>query len=259
MTGERRVASQTLVSALLTGRVDPATARRNGVDLADTYVVLAVALGEHPDEQDARVDGSVVARRKLRRVQAELAREPGERALSLLSVDGGTVLVPTTGDEGDGTLDALIDRLGEAASAPVTAAFVAAPRDRIPRAADRAHQLLDLALRLGRGPGLHRFQELACEYQLVQPGPANRHLRSLLDPLQNEPELLDTVDAYFAAQCKRESAARRLGISVSAVRRRLERITALTGLNPDTPTDLWYLRASVVTRIFDPGQVSGAL
>ncbi|WP_280334231.1 PucR family transcriptional regulator [Nocardia wallacei] len=261
MTGERRVASQTLVSALLTGRLDSIMLRRNEVELAETYLVVAVALGAHPDEHDPRLDGGVVARRKLRRVQAELAREPGPRVLALLSVDGGTARAPAAADAAaaDERLAALVDRLAQAADAPVTAAFVAAPNDRIPRAADRAHQLLDLALRLDRGPGLYRFRDLACEYQLVQPGPANRHLRSLLDPLQDEPELVDTVDAFFAAQCKRESAARRLGISVSAVRRRLDRIAALTGLDPDAPTDLWYLRASFVARMFEPGQVGSAL
>ncbi|MBF6175928.1 PucR family transcriptional regulator [Nocardia blacklockiae] len=260
MTGERRVASQTLVSALLTGRADAIARRHNDIELAEHYLVVAVALAAHPDEQDPRLDAGVVARRKLRRVQAELAREQEPRALALLSVDGGTVLVPADASgSADDRLHALIDRLSRAADAEVTAAFVPAPRARIPEAADRAHQLLDLALRLGRGPGLHRFRELACEYQLVQPGPANRHLRSLLDPLQAEPELVDTVDAFFAAQCKRESAARRLGISVSAVRRRLDRITALTGLNPDAPTDLWYLRASFVARMLEPGPAGGPL
>ncbi|WP_280389460.1 helix-turn-helix domain-containing protein, partial [Nocardia wallacei] len=197
----------------------------------------------------------------LRGALAHRARPRGPGVRALLRVSGGTALAPGGADAAaaDERLAALVDRLAQAADAPVTAAFVAAPNDRIPRAADRAHQLLDLALRLDRGPGLYRFRDLACEYQLVQPGPANRHLRSLLDPLQDEPELVDTVDAFFAAQCKRESAARRLGISVSAVRRRLDRIAALTGLDPDAPTDLWYLRASFVARMFEPGQVGSAL
>ncbi|WP_024804034.1 CdaR family transcriptional regulator [Nocardia sp. BMG51109] len=268
MSGDQRAASQTLVSALLTGRADSVLVRRRGIELARTYLVVAMALGAHPDEHDPLLDGGVVARRKLRRVQAELARERGPGVLSLLSVDGGTVLVAEPPQElvGEPSEDAapgssetrlaeLIDRLGRAAAAPVTATFVAATPERIPDAAERAHRLLDLALGLGRGPGLHRFRQLACEYQLVQPGPANRQLRSLLDPLQAEPELLDTVDAFFAAQCKRESAARILGISASAVRRRLDRIASLTGLDPDAPADLWYLRASFIARLVDSARV----
>ncbi|WP_460695640.1 helix-turn-helix domain-containing protein [Nocardia thraciensis] len=265
MTGVQRVASHTLASALLAGCADSMLVRRNGVELAAAYLVVAVALGPHPDERDPLLDAGVVARRKLRRVQAELGRGDGARVLSMLSVDGGTLLIPvhaeTEGEPAaaDGPLDDLIDRLGRAAAAPVTAAVVTAAPERIPRGAERAHELLDLALRLRRGPGVHRFRELACEYQLVQPGPANRHLRGLLEPLREEPELLETVEAFFAAQCKRESAARRLGISVGAVRRRLDRIAALTGLQPDAPVDQWYLRASFIARIADPGSADLAL
>ncbi|WP_280267099.1 PucR family transcriptional regulator [Nocardia wallacei] len=261
MTRADRVESHTLVSALLAGRADSVMVRRNGIELAATYLVVAVALGPHPDEHDPRLDAGVVARRKLRRVQAELACEGGARVLSMLSVDGGTLLIPVraAGDEADAALDDLIDRIGRAAAAPMTAAVVSAARDDVPRAAERAHELLDLALRLGRGTGLHRFRELACEYQLVQPGPGNRQLRALLDPLRDEPELLDTVEAYFAAQCKRESAARRLGISVGALRRRLDRIATLTGLRPDAPADQWYLRASYIARIVDPRSPDPAL
>uniref|UniRef100_UPI002457DA0D hypothetical protein n=1 Tax=Nocardia wallacei TaxID=480035 RepID=UPI002457DA0D len=130
MTGERRVASQTLVSALLTGRLDSIMLRRNEVELAETYLVVAVALGAHPDEHDPRLDGGVVARRKLRRVQAELAREPGPRVLALLSVDGGTALVPAAADAAaaQAPQGAHQDPEAQAPVAPVTPAGGAPPR-----------------------------------------------------------------------------------------------------------------------------------
>ncbi|MFI6773107.1 helix-turn-helix domain-containing protein [Nocardia sp. NPDC050412] len=251
MTGDRRVAAQTLASALLAGKADPTMAHRCGAELSSSYFVIAVALGPHPDENDARLDSRVVARRKLRRVQAELATTGECRVLSLLSVDGGTILVPTEfAAITEEWLVDLVARLMRAAAAPVTATFTASPRGRIPPAADRVHQLLDLALRLDRGPGLHRFEDLAHEYQLIQPGPGYQHLRAILDPLQTEPGLLDTLRTYFAAQGKRAPTARRLGVSTSAVRRRLIRIAELTGLDPENVTDAWYLRSSLVACTF---------
>ncbi|WP_051182983.1 PucR family transcriptional regulator [Nocardia vinacea] len=251
MTGDRRVAAQTLVSALLAGKADPTMAHRCGTELSPSYFVVAVALGPHPDENDRRLDSRVVARRKLRRVQAELATIRECRALSILSVDGGTILIPTEfAADVEERLDDLIARLTRAAAAPMTATFTASPRRRIPPAADRVHKLLDLALRLDRGPGLHRFEDLAHEYQLIQPGPGYQHLRAILDPLRAEPGLLDTLRTYFAAQGKRAPTARRLGVSTSAVRRRLIRITELTGLDPENATDAWYLRSSLVARAF---------
>ncbi|MFE9324387.1 PucR family transcriptional regulator [Nocardia sp. NPDC052278] len=251
MTGDRRVAAQTLVSALLAGKADLAMAQRCGTELSPSYFVVAVALGAHPDENDRRLDSRVVARRKLRRVQAELATLRACQVLSILSVDGGTILIPTEfAADVEERLDDLVARLTRAAAAPITATFTAAPRGRISHAADRVHKLLDLALRLDRGPGLHRFEDLAHEYQLIQPGPGYQHLRAILEPLRAEPGLLDTLRTYFAAQGKRAPTARTLGVSTSAVRRRLIRIAELTGLDPENATDAWYLRSSLVACTF---------
>ncbi len=265
MTGDRRVAAQTLVSALLAGKADATMAHRCGTELSPSYFVIAIALGRHADENDARLDSRVVARRKLRRVQAELATIRECRALSMLSVDGGTILIPTEfASDTDEWLDDLVARLARAAAAPITATFAASPRGRIPAAAERVHQLLDLALRLNRGPGVHRFEDLAHEYQLVRPGPGYRHLRAILDPLRTEPGLLSTLRIYLAAQGKRGPTARRLGVSTSAVRRRLIRIAELTGFDPENATDAWYLRSSLVACTFaesrrSPGTASGVI
>lgn len=133
MTGDRRIAAQTLVSALLAGKADPTMAHRCGAELSPSYFVVAVALGPHPDENDRRLDSRVVARRKLRRVQAELATIRECRVLSILSVDGGTILIPTEfAADVEERLDDLIARLTRAAAAPMTATFTASPRSRIP-------------------------------------------------------------------------------------------------------------------------------
>ena len=47
---------------------------------------------------------------------------------------------------------------------------------RLSDAAGRAHELLDVALLFGREGTLHRFSDLAAEYQLTRPGPARDQL-----------------------------------------------------------------------------------
>ncbi|MQY29811.1 helix-turn-helix domain-containing protein [Nocardia aurantia] len=243
LAGEQRAVVQTVTARLLAGNVAGASTSGD-IEIADGYRVLAVALGQHPDEQDHRLDARVVARRKLRRVQADLATA-GPGVLTQLSVDGGTLLLPL--DETTGDPDDLVARLTRAAAAPVTVAMADADRDRIPQAVELAHELLDLAVRLGRGAGLYRFEDLACEYQLGRPGTANEKIRSVLAPLQTEPELERMLGEFLAAG-GRVATAQRLGVPVGVLRRRLARITELTGLDPARATDLWYLRSSVIAR-----------
>ncbi|RDI42001.1 PucR family transcriptional regulator, partial [Nocardia mexicana] len=189
------------------------------------------------------------ARRKLRRLQAELATRCGSTALSLLSVDGGTLLLPVEA-AGDDTLDELIASLSRAARVPVTATVVTAGTDTIPTAADQAHQLLDMVSRLRLEPGLYRFDHLALEYQLTRPGPGLEFLRSLLVPLDEHPELLDTLRTHIAHNLNRQRTARLLHVHTNTVDYRLKRIGQLTGFDPTQASGLWYLRSALVARSY---------
>ncbi|AYF76958.1 PucR family transcriptional regulator [Nocardia yunnanensis] len=249
VVGEHHTAVHTLTSALLGGHSTSTMARECGLEIAEAYHVLALAVPKHPDEAHPRLDGAVVARRKLRRLQAELATRCGETALALLSVDGGTILIPTTTLD-DGELDALIARLAEAARVPVTAALVvAAPRE-LPAAADRAHELLDMVQRLDCVAGLYRFTDMALEYQLTRPGPGRETLGALLDPLDAHPELLHTLQCHISNNLNRQRTARIMHIHTNTVDYRLKRIGQLTGLDPTLTADLWQLRSALIARTF---------
>ncbi|MGW8651580.1 hypothetical protein ACWGMO_19495 [Nocardia salmonicida] len=96
---EHQTGAQTMMSALLSGHGIGALTRQTGIRVADSYQVVALMIPELPDEHDPRVDAQVVARRKLRRVQAALADAFASRSLALLSTTGGTLLIPS--DEPD--------------------------------------------------------------------------------------------------------------------------------------------------------------
>ncbi|HWB67271.1 MAG TPA: PucR family transcriptional regulator, partial [Mycobacteriales bacterium] len=86
--GEERDALRSLALALLSGEPADAIASRIGIELAATYVVLALQLAEHADEADRGVGGAVAARRKVRRVQQRLDSWADTTVLSLLESRG---------------------------------------------------------------------------------------------------------------------------------------------------------------------------
>ncbi|QIS04009.1 PucR family transcriptional regulator [Nocardia brasiliensis] len=249
VVSEHHTAVHTLTSALLGGHSTSTMARECGIAIAPSYAVLAVAIPPHREEQNPMIDHKVVARRKLRRVQAELATRCGESALSLLSVDGGTVLIPSSTFDNEG-YDALVNQLTLAAQVGITATMVEATPEQIPNAADQAHELLDMVQRLEAVAGLYRFDELALEYQLTRPGPGREYLGQLLDPLDEHPELLETLQRHIGNNLNRQRTARVLHVHTNTVDYRLKRIGQLTGFDPSQPSGLWYLRSALVARTY---------
>ncbi|WP_327139776.1 PucR family transcriptional regulator [Nocardia sp. NBC_01327] len=249
VVSEHHSAVHTLTSALLGGHPTSTMARECGIDIAAEYCVLALDIPEHPDERHPMLDGKVVARRKLRRLQAELATRCGETALALLSVDGGTILVPATAPIAD-RLDELLAHLSAAARIPVTATVVIASPVDVPSAADRAHELLDMVQRLECVAGLYRFADMALEYQLTRPGPGRESLGALLDPLDAHPELLHTLRCHISTNLNRQRTARQMHIHTNTVDYRIKRICQLTGFDPTATSGLWQLRAALIARTF---------
>ncbi|MFC6010910.1 PucR family transcriptional regulator [Nocardia lasii] len=244
---EHHTAVHTLTSALLGGQRTSTMARECGIEVAERYHVLALELPPHPEEFDPSVDAKVVARRKLRRVQAELADRCAGKVLSLLSVDGGTLLLPAH-EFADADLDELIDGLSTAAQVPVRAVATSATPAEIPGATEQVHELVDIVHRLGGPSKVYRPHELAFEYQLTRPGPARDALSAIVDTLEQHPELLRTLEVYLATDMQRSRTARTLFIHTNTVDYRLKRITQLTGFDLGGVSGLCHLRAALVIR-----------
>jgi len=256
VVSEHHTAVHTLTSALLGGHSTSTMARECGIAIASSYVVLAVAIPPHREERNPMVDGKVVARRKLRRVQAELATRCGEAALSLLSVDGGTVLIPS-GHLDNEQLDALVTQLSHAAQVGVTATMVDATPEKLPTAADQAHELLDMVQRLQAVAGLCRFDELALEYQLTRPGTARARLAERIAPILDSPHLLDALDAHLRHGSDRKAAAAEIHVHPNTFSYRLRRIAELTGADPTDPHDSRLLAAALTIQRLYPGRPTG--
>jgi sugar diacid utilization regulator len=243
ISGEERDARRALVTALLSGENADPLAARLGVSLAASWTVLALALAEHPDERAADVTGAVAGRRKVRRVQTRLDAVAGGPVLGSLDATGGVVLLPSAVDA------ALVRALTEAAGAPVRAgAATAATRDGLAAAGAQAREVLRLAERLGRPPGLYVLADVLLEYQLTRPSEALPLLATLLEPLDRNPDLLRTVETYLGADLDRRRTAAALHVHPNTLDYRLKRVVDLTGLDPATTDGLLLLGAAVVAR-----------
>ncbi len=70
----------------------------------------------------------------------------------------------------------------------------------------------------------------------------------LLSPLDHEPEMLATLDTFFAEDCCPSSTASRLLIHRNTLSYRLDKITSLTGLNPRRFDDAVQVRLALLLR-----------
>lgn len=262
VVGEHHTAAHTLTAALLAGRATATMARECGISIASTYRVIAVSipqpcdrsLPQYSGRHEPRTDTTIMARRTLRRVRTALA-EHSDDALAMLSISGGTVLIP--GEHTDDTrLDILIAALSSAARFDLQATVVSARAEEIPAATQQAHELLSLVRNLGYAARLYRFGDLAVEYQLTRPGPGLAQLGELLTPLDTHPDLYKTLQVHIANNMNRQRTARILHVHTNTVIYRLRRIATLTGLDPTQAASLWQLKSAMIARSFHPEQRS---
>ncbi|WP_043910989.1 PucR family transcriptional regulator [Kitasatospora griseola] len=243
--GDEQVARQALLSRLLEGG-DPRTAAdRAGIRLPARYVVLSLAIGPHPDETRPGVNRSVVARRKLRRLRAELERRhPDGVPLAALADDGGTILLPSDTFDRD-VLSALVERLARACGAPLVVGATTAAPPAVADAVQLAAEVRQIADATGRGPGLHLLDDVLLAHQLSRPGPARDALAAILAPLTDRPELLETLRTFLSCGLDRRRTAARLLVHPNTVDYRLRRTAALTGLDTVRGPDLLTLHAAL--------------
>ncbi|WP_342800362.1 helix-turn-helix domain-containing protein [Nocardia sp. No.11] len=253
---EHQTGAQTMVSALLSGHGVGALTRQTGIRVAASYQVVALMIPVIADELDPRVDAQVVARRKLRRVQAALADAFASRSLALLSTYGGTLLIPNDQSDEPVMTEAVLTEISKLAGVGLTATLVPAPTHLIPTAAEQAHELLDLVRGIAKPAGLYQLSDVAIEYQLTRPGPARHHLAAVIAPLADHPDLLETLRTYMDTGLNRKATGSRLHVHPNTVDYRLRRVGGLTDL--DLTTAEGILRARIALLADDLENTTGA-
>ncbi len=75
--------------------------------------------------------------------------------------------------------------------------------------------------------------------------------KHLLSPLDQEPELIDTLQIFFAENCNPSPTANKLSIHRNTLSYRLDKIASLTGLNPRLFDDAVQIRLALILRSLD--------
>jgi carbohydrate diacid regulator len=124
----------------------------------------------------------------------------------------------------------------------------------------RSYEDARAALSLGRclrGPnGVHGLDQLGVAAFV---GIGDEHTKAelalhLLSPLDHEPELLATLEAFFEANCAPGPTANCLGIHRNTLGYRLDKISSLTGLDPRRFDDALQIRLALTIRALHAGQ-----
>ncbi|MEB3357763.1 MAG: helix-turn-helix domain-containing protein [Synechococcales bacterium] len=122
----------------------------------------------------------------------------------------------------------------------------------------RSYQDAQVALRLGRqfsgqnqvycldGLGIAAFACVADEQTKVELA------THLLSPLDNEPDLLDTLDTFFRLSCAASATAKQLSIHRNTLSYRLEKVASLTGLDPRCFDEAVQIRLALLLRGLEP-------
>ncbi len=72
--------------------------------------------------------------------------------------------------------------------------------------------------------------------------------RHLLSPLDQEPDLLETLDVFFAEDCGVKTTVRRLAVHRNTLAYRMDKISSLVGLDPRRFDDAVQIRLALVMR-----------
>lgn len=254
MLSESQSANQSLLEALVDGDDPYRKAAKLGLELSETYAVLALAVGAHDDERNPETD-TVATRRKLRRIRGALA-EITPAAMASLTGNTGMLLLPLDKHPDEDPwvlLPRLLTALERASGVEVQAtAEIATPLD-VSAAARLVTETLQIARRTGRTNGLVRLDDVLLEYQFSLPSAATQRLTRLLDPLDSDPVALETLRLLFEEGMNRRSLAVRLHVHPNTVDYRLRKAASVLGLNPHVPGDAQLILAAFGARATQAG------
>lgn len=198
-------------------------------------------------------DGQIVILKPLSESMGQSITDDGRQDTSKQSWDS----LPTLKGFASTLLSRLDATLTLTANAPLS---VAAGRYHagIPGLA-RSYQDACIALRLGRlMQGNSRVHSIDMLGTAAFIGPTHESTKAelayhLLGPLERDPELLSTLQAFFRENCVPSACSQRLCIHRNTLSYRLDKITMLTGLDPRKFDDAVQLQLALLTRSFTSG------
>ena len=253
--GLERESRRELCAALLRGEPADGLAARAGAAIAESYDVIAILAGAGLAPTEPA--DALVKRRWARWTQQALDDIAGASVLNTFDGSSGVALLPAAADGREHAMQLLVAELADRFGVNV---FVAERRSvrtaQLPGAAQECAEVVDLARLLGRRTGLHRLEDLLLEYQMTRPGPGRDLLARQLEPVLDQPHLMEALDVLMRHGLDRKTAASELHIHPNTFTYRLHRITELTGIDPGDAHGSRLLAAALTVHRAFPSQRS---
>lgn len=227
-----------IIDALLAGR-DPADWANNPVvPVADRFLVTVIRPGDHSPGMLTDL------RHRIHDLPGTFLRR---------DVGGWTALIPIEPrDNSDSAIEALTALV--AAGAPKSLWIGVSPasaRADIPASYGEARIAAELGRCLSRAEVICRRRDLRLEYAVAVDSSTRRELASVLEPLDDQPVLAETLEVFIANSYNQNAAARILCVHRNTVTYRLTRIGELTGYDPQQPAEAMTLSAARIARTLE--------
>lgn len=244
MTGRDRAARDQLLARLVVGQDTPAM--WEGAGLVPWTERTLLHLRVRAPRHQHHVAVTVEARRRARGIREALIELSGHEVLDSLTPTGGLIVLrgSVAPEEVRRALGRVLHRRWYVGLAHADGAAAT------PAAVQAAHDTAEVAQRLGLPAGVHLLADLALEVQVTRPGPARDVLAGLLRPLDDQPDLLDTLVAHVSASGRRAETAEALHVHPNTLDYRLRRVRDLIGVDPTDPQGSHLVRTGLVVRRF---------
>ncbi|SCE77936.1 PucR family transcriptional regulator [Micromonospora mirobrigensis] len=162
--------------------------------------------------------------------------------------------VPATGNPGarrrtvEAAAQELVAALARDAAEVTAGRAFAATRAEVPRARAEAGRVARLAVATGAYARVHASTDVLLESTVVGAGAAAERLAGVLDGLDGRPDLIETLETFFANDFDRTRSAQALFLHRRTLQLRLHRISELTGHSPTTARGSLVLNAALCAR-----------
>ncbi|WP_199537199.1 PucR family transcriptional regulator [Spongiactinospora gelatinilytica] len=240
-----------LAQLLLTGdAAAPGLAVSLGVDLHDHYLVVIVRMpGQALCRTGAAQDELIASVFKEHLVPLSWQRP--DELLALVPHDGSVLVSPgsspPTASCGDRLLR-LVREIVERMDRPCAVGTAAGPACDLARTAELARRVAHVAPLETTPRTLSGVADVFAELAAAQLPEVDRRLREIARRLATGPDLVTTLDAYYRADMNRLLTAAALTIHPRTLDYRLQRVRALSGLDPSSVRGVRVL-STTITRV----------
>lgn len=247
-----------LTRALLTGDSMAAElATAVGMELPECYAVTVIRIPDRP-AGDRALENEIEALVKTHRVPVMWCPEGGERGGELIALvpletdtaetDPAEILPPYVAP--DAVSDLVRDFAGTLGR-PCAVGTATAQRSELADALDRARRISRAAplRRASAGLRSHTVADVFVELAVADAPFVDEWLRAVAGRLEQGPDLLLTLDAYYLHDMHRGATAAALNVHARTLDYRLRRVRELTGIDPGSTHGVRALSAIVTRRL----------